>query len=77
MVGESLFVKAVITSIPKENFRNTVNLLKNCGITPVDVTYGIMGDYYEARNIVLIKVFLLLLILVTQRQKFLFLIKEL
>lgn len=51
MVGESLFVKAVITSIPKENFRNTVNLLKNCGITPIDVTYGIMGDYYEARNI--------------------------
>lgn len=51
MVGESLFVKAVITSIPKENFRNTVNLLKNCDITPVDVTYGIMGDYYEARNI--------------------------
>ena len=51
MVGESLFVKAVITSIPKENFRNTVNLLKNGGITPVDVTYGIMGDYYEARNI--------------------------
>ena len=51
MVGESLFVKAVITSIPKENYRNTVNLLKNCGITPVDVTYGIMGDYYEARNI--------------------------
>jgi len=51
MVGESLFVKAVITSIPKENFRNTVNLLKSCGITPVDVTYGIMGDYYEARNI--------------------------
>lgn len=51
MIGESLFVKAVITSIPKENFRNTVNLLKNCGITPVDVTYGIMGDYYEARNI--------------------------
>ena len=51
MIGESLFVKAVITSIPKENFRNTVNLIKNCGITPVDVTYGIMGDYYEARNI--------------------------
>lgn len=51
MIGESLFVKAVITSIPKENFRNTVNLLKSCGITPVDVTYGIMGDYYEARNI--------------------------
>lgn len=51
MVGEGLFVKAVITSIPKENFRNTVNLLKNCGITPVDVTYSIMGDYYEARNI--------------------------
>lgn len=51
MIGESLFVKAVITSIPKENFRNTVNLLKNCGITPVDVTYGVMGDYYEARNI--------------------------
>ena len=51
MLGESLFVKAVITSIPKENFRNTVNLLKSCNITPVDVTYGIIGDYYEARNI--------------------------
>ena len=47
MVGESLFVKAVITSIPKENFRNTVNLLKNCGITPVDVTYGNI-DFYKS-----------------------------
>lgn len=50
MTGENLFVKAVITSIPKANFRNVINLLKACEIEVVDVTYGAIGDYYEARN---------------------------
>lgn len=50
MTGENLFVKAVITSIPKANFRNVINLLKACEIEVVDVTYGSIGDYYEARN---------------------------
>ncbi len=50
LMGNSLSVKAVITSVPKENFRNTIHLLKNCGIEAVDVTYGAVGDYYVAKN---------------------------
>lgn len=48
--GEELFVKAVITSIPKANFKTVINLLKSCEIEVVDVTYGAIGDYSEARN---------------------------
>ncbi len=50
LMGNNLSVKAVITSIPKENFRNTIRLLKSCGIEAVDVTYGTIGDYYVAKN---------------------------
>lgn len=50
MVGELLTVKAVIASIPKQNFKNVVNLLKESGIEAVDVTFGALGDYYEAKN---------------------------
>jgi cell division protein FtsA len=50
MLGEKLHLKAVITSIPKENFKNVIYLLKSCDIEAVDVTYGSIGDYYEARN---------------------------
>lgn len=49
-VGEVLSMKAVFTSIPKYNFRMVINLLKECGIEAVDVSYGILGDYYEART---------------------------
>lgn len=48
--GDKLFVKAVITSIPKVNFKNVTSLLKNCDIEVVDVIYGAVGDYYEAKN---------------------------
>lgn len=50
MMGEVLSVKAVITTIPKENFRNVIHLLKVCEIETVDVTYGAIGDYYETKN---------------------------
>lgn len=50
MEGDSLSVKAVITTIPKTNFKSTINLLKECGIETVDITFGAIGDYYEARN---------------------------
>lgn len=49
-IGDTLNMKAVITSIPKVNFKVVINLLKDCGIEVVDVTYGMLGDYYEARN---------------------------
>lgn len=50
MIGDKLKVKAVIASIPKTNLKNTINLLKEAGIEAVDVTFGSLGDYYEARN---------------------------
>lgn len=50
MTGVNLFTKAVITSIPKANFKNVISLLKACEIEVVDVTYSAVGDYYEARN---------------------------
>ena len=49
-VGDNLAVKAVITSIPKSNFKNVIALLKSCEIEAVDVTYGAIGDYNEAKN---------------------------
>lgn len=49
-IGDNLFVKAVITTIPKENFKDTIRLLKSCGIDAVDVTFGAIGDYNEAKN---------------------------
>lgn len=50
MTGEKLFVKAVVTSVPKVNFKNVIGLMKACEIEAVDVVYGAVGDYYEARN---------------------------
>ena len=50
MMGDTLKVKAVIASIPKISFRNVVNLLKECGIEAVDVTFGALGDYYETKS---------------------------
>ena len=49
-IGNTLNMKGVITSIPKTNFKTVINLLKECNIEVVDVTYGILGDYYEVRN---------------------------
>lgn len=49
-IGSILNMKGVITSIPKSNFKTVINLMKECNIEVVDVTYGILGDYYEVRN---------------------------
>jgi cell division protein FtsA len=49
-MGEELSVKAVTTSIPKNNFRTVINLLKECEIEAVDVCFSSIGDYFEARN---------------------------
>ena len=50
LMGEKLLVKAVITTIPKQTFKQTLNLLKTCEITPVDVCFKAVGDYFEAKN---------------------------
>lgn len=51
MSGNSLSVRAVAASIPKSNFKSVINLLKECGIEAVDVTFGALGDYYEAKSL--------------------------
>ncbi len=50
LMGEKLLVKAVITTIPKQIFGQTINLLKTCEITPVDVCFKAVGDYFEAKS---------------------------
>lgn len=50
MMGEKLSVKAVVTTIPKASLKQTLALLKNCEITPIDVCFTSIGDYFEARN---------------------------
>lgn len=50
MMGEKLSVKAVVTTILKTSLKQTLTLLKNCEITPVDVCFNSVGDYFEARN---------------------------
>lgn len=50
MRGSTLFVKAVVVSVPKEYFKDTIRLLKSCDMEAVDVTFGAIGDYYQAKN---------------------------
>lgn len=50
LMGEKLLVKAVITTIPKQTFKQVLNLLKTCEITPVDVCFNAVGDYFEAKS---------------------------
>jgi len=50
MVGNILFLKAVIIKVPKENLKPYLELFKDCGIKVVDITISPLGDYYEIRN---------------------------
>lgn len=50
MIAKKLSMKAVTISVPKENLKVILNLLKECGIEAVDMTLSSIGDYYEARN---------------------------
>lgn len=50
MIGESLTVKALITTIPKYFLKQTVTLFKECDIEIVDFGFSSLGDYYEVRN---------------------------
>ena len=50
MVGEKLFLKAVIIKLPKQELKPYLTLFKECGIMVTDITLAAMGDYYEAKN---------------------------
>lgn len=48
--GKKLSVRAVISSVPKANVSPVKEVLKRCDIEAIDVTFGIVGDYFEARS---------------------------
>ncbi len=50
MKGEELSVKAVVTSVPKENVENVLTVLEKCGVKAIDFTLGEIGDYYAVKN---------------------------
>lgn len=50
LIGDTLKMKAVITSIPKIYLKSVTQLLKECEIEALDVTYGSIGDYFEIKN---------------------------
>lgn len=48
--GEYLEVKAVLAVAPRINIIPFLEVCDECGIEVEDITFGSIGDYYEARN---------------------------
>ena len=50
MVGDILYLKAVIIKVPKDDLKPYLELFKECDIKVTDITLSAVGDYYEAKN---------------------------
>lgn len=50
MSGEYLEAKAVLASAPKKNIFPFLEVVMNAGIDVMDIVFGSIGDYYEART---------------------------
>jgi len=48
--GEYLEAKAVLACAPKKNIIPFLEVVTNCGIDVMDIVFGSIGDYYEART---------------------------
>lgn len=48
--GEYLEVKAVLAVAPKRTIIPFLEVFESCGIEVIDITFGSIGDYYEAKN---------------------------
>ena len=48
--GEYLEVKAVLAAAPKRTIIPFLEVFESCGIEVIDITFGSIGDYYEAKN---------------------------
>ena len=48
--GEKLYVKTVISTVPKKNVYGIVTLLDNIGVDVVDIALSPTADYYEFRK---------------------------
>lgn len=50
LIGNSLSVKAIATSVPKKNVYSVVGLIENLGLEVVDIAFSSTGDYYSIRT---------------------------
>lgn len=50
MVGNILFLKAVIVKVPKIDLKPYLEIFKECDIKVVDITIAPLGDYYEVKS---------------------------
>lgn len=50
IVGEYLEVKAVLAAVPRATIVPFLEVFDECGIEVMDITFGSIGDYFEARN---------------------------
>lgn len=50
LVGNSLSVKAVVSSVPRKNLLSVVQVLETLNIEVVDVSFSAIGDYYATKN---------------------------
>ncbi|MDD3241559.1 MAG: cell division FtsA domain-containing protein [Bacilli bacterium] len=48
--GEELKVKAVLTTVPKNNINRIIPIIKKAEIEVVDICLGAVGDYYQVRS---------------------------
>lgn len=48
--GDTLEIKAVITTIPKEPLYRILEVVRLSGVETVDIAFHAMGDYFEVRN---------------------------
>ncbi len=48
--GEYLEVKAVLVAAPKKTIIPFLEIFESCGIEVIDIVFGSIGDYYEAKN---------------------------
>ncbi len=46
--GQELSVKAVMSTVPKQNVKDVLTVMKLAGLKAVDLTFGICGDYASA-----------------------------
>lgn len=50
MFGDELFVKAVMTSVPKAYLYPILDVFRECNIEIVDMAFSATGDYYEIKS---------------------------
>ena len=49
--GRELGVKAVLSTVPKENIYKVISVLNSCNIEVVDIVFGSIGDYFEGKTL--------------------------